>query len=119
MLDMPSQSHQWFSVKRLALSAVIVALAVVLLALLSLLIRQQPESDIPVMLVPALASETYTYRQTEGMVAVLESSGGLRFEVPHAWLPDNARAGDTFRVTTEVQLQPSRTSLGLVIEPTE
>jgi hypothetical protein len=112
-------TSRWFRTKHLAILAAVVAVAVTSVIVLILLTQQQPESQIPVLLMPALASETYTYRDTQGMLAVLESSGGLRFEVPHAWLPGDAQVGSAFRVTTEVQLQASRTTLGLAIEPNE
>ena len=103
--------------RRLAITVAIAAVAVVALTVLPLLSQQQPESDIPVLLIPALASETYTYSQAQGMLAVLEASNGLRFEVPHAWLPGDAQVGGAFRVTSNVQPQQATTTLNVSITP--
>ena len=74
-------------------------------------------SPVPVIVVPALASETFTYRQANGFMALLFTADGQKLELPRMWLPGDAEPGDTFLVTTQVQPEGELTSFEIVIEP--
>lgn len=69
------------------------------------------------LVIPALAAETYTYRETRGFTAVLRAQGGQQLELPAAWLPGESRSGATFRVHTQVRPGDAVTTFGTTIAP--
>ena len=52
-------------------------------------------------------SETYVLDRFEGDWAVLEIGAGETFNVPSAWLPEEAAEGDVFKLSLEVGLTES------------
>lgn len=76
------------------------------------------EEDI-VLVIPALAEETYTYQATRGFTAVLSTQGGQRLELPANWLPSEPKPGASFRVRTELQPSPASLSLNAVVTPAD
>ena len=69
------------------------------------------------LVIPALAAETYTYRETRGFTAVLRAQGGQQLELAAAWLPGEGRSGASFRVRTQVRPGDAVTTFGTTIAP--
>ncbi len=69
------------------------------------------------LVVPAVATDTYTYRQTRGFMAVLRSEEGRQLEFPRMWLPGEAQVGDTFVVRTLVQPGKEGSDFNVAIKP--
>ena len=75
------------------------------------------DAPVPVVVIPALASETFTYRWADGFTALLFTADGQRLELPLMWLPGDAEPGDSFLVTTQVRPEDDLTSFEVVVEP--
>lgn len=76
-------------------------------------------SEVPVLIIPAIVSEDYSYLQRRGFTAVLVSANRQRLEFPAAWLPSKVEQGDKLHVTTRIQPGLSSTAFAATIEAPE
>lgn len=71
------------------------------------------------LVIPALAAEIYTYRETRGFMAVLRTQSGRQLEVPGAWLPGEPGPGTNFQVHTRVRPADTAMTFEATIVPAE
>ena len=71
------------------------------------------------LVIPALAAETYTYRETRGFTAVLSTESGRQLEVPGVWLPGKPGPGTAFQVRTRVRPADTVMTFETTIVPVE
>lgn len=76
-------------------------------------------SEVPVLIIPAVVSEDYSYLQRRGFTAVLVSGNRQRLEFPVTWLPSKVKQGDKLHVTTQIQTSLSSTTFAATIEAAE
>lgn len=69
------------------------------------------------LVIPALAEAVYTYRQTRGFLAVLETGDGRRLVLPSTWLPGEESMGGQFLIATQAQPGASETTFNVVFKP--
>lgn len=78
-----------------------------------------PQEGNLTLVIPALAAETYTYRETRGFMAVLRTQSGRQLEVPGAWLPGEPSPGTDFQVRTRVRPVDTAMTFETTIVPAE
>lgn len=71
------------------------------------------------LVIPAVTSETYRYRQAQGFLAVLKSANGRNVEMPAAWLPGGGEVRGEFRVGTTIELEADTSKFTTVVEKLE
>lgn len=59
---------------------------------------------VPVVRVPAVSSDTFTVRWTDGVDATLVRTGLPSARFPQGWLPEGSGVGQRVRLSTDIRL---------------